>query len=68
MGTKIILALLVIWVVAVVIGTNREREKVPVQTIIEKYDRSNPKSPMHGIYSDSNCSVEQQTKGIHYCP
>lgn len=68
MGTKIILALLVVWVVAVVIGTNREREKVPVQTIIEKYDRRNPKSPMHGIYSDSNCPAEQQIKGIHYCP
>lgn len=68
MGTKIILSLLAIWIVAVVIGTNREREKIPAQKIIEKYDRSNPKSPMHGIYSDSKCPVEDQMKGIYNCP
>jgi hypothetical protein len=68
MGTKIILLLLAIWAVAVVVGTSHEREKASTLKSIEKYDRRDPKSPMHGIYSDSNCSVEEQMKGIYKCP
>ncbi len=65
---KIILAILAIWGFAVVVGTNRKRESVPVQQSIQKYDRRDPRSPMQGVYSDSNCTVEEQTKGIYKCP
>lgn len=34
----------------------------------QQYDRSDPKHPMHGVYSDSNCSVTSQLQGIHKCP
>lgn len=68
MGAKIIGVVLVIWIVAVVIGTNRQRDKTPVSDVIQQYDRRDPKQPMYKIYSDSKCSAEEQLKGIHSCP
>ena len=65
---EISMAILAIWGFAVVVGTNRKRESVPVQQSIQKYDRRDPRSPMQGVYSDSNCTVEEQTKGIYKCP
>jgi hypothetical protein len=68
MGTKIIMVIVAVWIVAVVIGTNRARDRKPFDTGIQQNDRSDTKHPMSGIYSDSKCSVEEQMKGIYNCP
>jgi hypothetical protein len=68
MGTKIIMVIVAVWIVAVVIGTNRARDREPLDTVIQRNDRSDPRHPVSGIYSDSKCSVEEQMKGIYNCP
>lgn len=68
MWGRIILVVVIVWFGAVVVGSNRARDKIPLGDVVKKYDRRNPNNPMRGIYTDSNCSVEEQTKGIYNCP
>ena len=68
MRANIIYVVLAVIALVLVMGKNKAQDNKPLSQRLEQYDRSNPKHPMHGIYTDSNCSVEEQQKGIYNCP
>lgn len=68
MKANFVYILIAVVAVILVLGSNAERKKKPVSEVVRQYDRSDPKHPMHGMYSDSNCSYEDQQRGIYSCP